>query len=408
MSIRARILLGLSIAGVPIVGAIAIMQHLAPAFTAATLIAGGALFVLAAWGIVLRVVIRLLGQIRLHINFIDSNEALPTRLDIQRGDEIGALADEVERLIRRDADSRALILQVSHQAGTAQVATEVLNNVENTLSSIDGAAEGLLDRAKSSNTAGLSRAIQMLRAHQYDLADYLLKDAKGPKLVEYLSELSALLSTEQGQAINELYVLRRSIKHAAEIIRLQQDYATTGMLFQQEDVTAILEDVLTMHAEAFARQGVMLERELDPLPRVLVQKARLMQVFTNLMRNTLEAFAQQAALSECAAKPNPRLTVRAHAREAGGVIIELSDNSVGIAPDNLAHIFQSGFTTKANGHGIGLRFCADAISAMDGRISVASKGIDCGATFTIELGINSHAELGSLPLPAARPLVRAA
>jgi signal transduction histidine kinase len=61
------------------------------------------------------------------------------------------------------------------------------------------------------------------------------------------------------------------------------------------------------------------------------------------------------------------------------------DNGVGIQPNHLAKIFAHGFTTRAEGHGFGLHSSANAASEMGGKLTVASEGFDCGATFTLEI-----------------------
>jgi signal transduction histidine kinase len=63
----------------------------------------------------------------------------------------------------------------------------------------------------------------------------------------------------------------------------------------------------------------------------------------------------------------------------------VSDNGVGIAPENLSRIFAHGFTTKKDGHGFGLHSSALTAEEMGGALSVQSEGVGKGATFTLEL-----------------------
>jgi sensor histidine kinase regulating citrate/malate metabolism len=69
----------------------------------------------------------------------------------------------------------------------------------------------------------------------------------------------------------------------------------------------------------------------------------------------------------------------------GLVKISVVDNGVGIPPENLARIFNHGFTTKKDGHGFGLRSGAIAATEMGGSLSAQSEGARRGATFTLEL-----------------------
>ena len=75
-------------------------------------------------------------------------------------------------------------------------------------------------------------------------------------------------------------------------------------------------------------------------------------------------------------------------RDAGKTLIQVIDNGIGIKKENLAKIFQYGFTTKKEGHGFGLHSIADIIKKdFNGSIDVASDGEDKGAQFTIKIAM---------------------
>jgi signal transduction histidine kinase len=63
----------------------------------------------------------------------------------------------------------------------------------------------------------------------------------------------------------------------------------------------------------------------------------------------------------------------------------VSDNGVGIPPENLNRIFSLGFTTRRDGHGFGLHTGALAARELGGSLTVHSDGPGCGAAFTLEL-----------------------
>ena len=65
--------------------------------------------------------------------------------------------------------------------------------------------------------------------------------------------------------------------------------------------------------------------------------------------------------------------------------ITISDNGVGIPPENLNRIFNHGFTTKKEGHGFGLHSAANAAKEMGGSLTVHSEGAGQGASFHLEL-----------------------
>ena len=67
--------------------------------------------------------------------------------------------------------------------------------------------------------------------------------------------------------------------------------------------------------------------------------------------------------------------------------MQVSDNGVGILPENMGKIFQHGFTTRKSGHGYGLHSGALAAKYLGGSLTVASDGPGRGATFTLELPV---------------------
>jgi C4-dicarboxylate-specific signal transduction histidine kinase len=133
-----------------------------------------------------------------------------------------------------------------------------------------------------------------------------------------------------------------------------------------------------MNETALARHGVQVVREFAEVPLVSIDKHKALQILVNLIRNAKQAL-KEAAVKE------KRLTLRVTHSGPDKVAIVVQDNGVGIPSENLARIFQHGFTTKQDGHGFGLHSGANAAKEMGGSLSAASEGPGRGATFTLEL-----------------------
>ena len=86
-------------------------------------------------------------------------------------------------------------------------------------------------------------------------------------------------------------------------------------------------------------------------------------------------------------RPDRLLTLRVHLNGDGLAHVAVTDNGIGIAPENLTRIFAHGFTTKKNGHGFGLHSGALAAREMGGALLVNSDGLGTGATFTLVLPV---------------------
>jgi len=113
----------------------------------------------------------------------------------------------------------------------------------------------------------------------------------------------------------------------------------------------------------------------DPQNTMVVcgNSVELEQVFINLFANARDALASTS---------DPRILVTMVQSGEKEVTIYFSDNGEGISEENLGRVFDSLFTTKSDGTGLGLWLCLSVISQMGGKISVDST-LGEGTTFTI-------------------------
>jgi signal transduction histidine kinase len=101
--------------------------------------------------------------------------------------------------------------------------------------------------------------------------------------------------------------------------------------------------------------------------------AQLRDVFLNLAQNAIQAMPKGGRLTiSCAAAPNRRVSVR------------VEDTGVGIAPENLAKIFELYYTTRERGTGVGLSMVYRTIQIHNGDIDVEST-LGVGTTFIVVL-----------------------
>jgi len=275
------------------------------------------------------------------------------------------------------------LLDFSRQAGMAEVATGVLHNVGNVLNSVNVSASLTMERLRVSKVGSFAKATAMLAEHGNDLGDFLTKDPQGQRLPPYLQKLSGFLVAENASMVSELEQLTRNIEHIKEIVAMQQSYARVTGILEDVPPERLIEDALQMNNATFARGGIEIVRTLQPTPPVRVDKHKVLQILINLLRNAKHAV-------EDTNRPDPRIGV-ALSRVNGHVEIRVTDNGVGIAPENMPKVFRHGFTTKKNGHGFGLHSGALAAKEMGGALSASSGGPGMGATFTLELPVATAA-----------------
>lgn len=140
------------------------------------------------------------------------------------------------------------------------------------------------------------------------------------------------------------------------------------------------------HAAAAGDPEPDIVLDLDPSdPRVVTDAERLRIALVNILTNARHAVEHVkrppgggvAVVTE----PLVRVTTRAH---GGRVIIVVSDRGVGIAPEDLAHIFDPYFTTRRTGTGLGLPIARNIVEGLGGSIIVTSR-VGQGTDIRIEL-----------------------
>ena len=133
-----------------------------------------------------------------------------------------------------------------------------------------------------------------------------------------------------------------------------------------------LEGTLVLLGHALKEIEVV--RDFGDLPRVVCHPNRINQVFMNIVHNAAQAMPDGGSL-----------TIRTRP-EGDRVRIRVSDTGRGIAPDDIAKIFEPGFTTKGGriGMGLGLAIVLQIVNRHDGEISVESEP-GRGTTFNVVL-----------------------
>jgi signal transduction histidine kinase len=136
-----------------------------------------------------------------------------------------------------------------------------------------------------------------------------------------------------------------------------------------------------MNEGAMQRHNVKVIREYADVPPVLTEKHKILQILINLLRNAKYACDESGHTD----KQIVLRVLNGHGR----VKISVTDNGVGIPAENLTRIFNHGFTTRTNGHGFGLHSGALAARELGGSLTAHSQGPGLGATFTLELPLQS-------------------
>lgn len=196
-----------------------------------------------------------------------------------------------------------------------------------------------------------------------DAAEMLL-DAQDPQL------------DEVRQIIDDI---RRDDLRASEVVqRLRRLLTRKEMEWQRLDINDVITDVIKVVRAEARRRRVRIETDLAPAPPPIQgDRVHLQQVVLNLLLNAMDAMTGLPAASR-------RVSISTIRRPSGEVEVFVADRGRGILPESMPKLFDSFYTTKENGLGMGLSIARSIIEAHGGRISAETNPYG-GAVFRFVL-----------------------
>lgn len=261
------------------------------------------------------------------------------RVPAERRDEMGALSEAFNDMTARLGRTRELeskLHQVEKAAVVGRLAAAIAHEIRNPLNYINLT----LDHLRSSFAPN------------------------EPAKKETFEKLADQLKTE----------VQRINRHITDFLKYSRPSA---LELEDLNLRVQAEDALRVINGRAAERNV--ETHVDEegeVPIIVADKNSLHSVFTNLLINSLEAIDGEGG--SVSVRLSPETTNRAR--------IEITDTGRGIAPDDIAKIFEPYYSTKETGTGLGLAIVKKAIDDHGGSITVSSK-LGSGTTFTIILPV---------------------
>ena len=143
------------------------------------------------------------------------------------------------------------------------------------------------------------------------------------------------------------------------------------------EINGVIVEIIELTRGEAMKYGISVLTELaDHLPVVEADRVQLQQVLLNLIVNALEAMG--------ATKGPRELLISTGKVESSGVVVAVRDSGPGLEAAMLERVFESFYTTKPTGLGMGLSICRSIIEAHGGRLW-ASRNPRRGATFQFTL-----------------------
>jgi len=272
------------------------------------------------------------------------------------------------------------LIETTRRAGMAEVASGVLHNVGNVLNSVNVSAGVIRRHLEESEIDQFRAVISLLKEHRESLGSFLVHDPRGKKLPDYLEAFVHHLQHEETVLNSEVDSLAKNIDHIKEIIATQQRHAVGIGITERQQIDHLVDEVVSIYSEPLKQAGVLMIAEFETCPKIVTDKHKVIQILGNLILNARDALVVSRT-------PSKEIHIKTRSTADQRVAIQVRDNGVGIKKDELKWIFTHGFTTKKEGHGLGLHSCAIAAQELNGSLRVLSEGQGKGATFILELPI---------------------
>ena len=207
------------------------------------------------------------------------------------------------------------------------------------------------------------------------------------------------LSRSEPSAPKALELIQRLIEdagRAAEIIARIRAMAA-GRTPQRAPLALhdVIEDSLAFLRQEFQWKGVSVSLDLSPaLPPVVGDRTQLQQVVVNLAINAMQAMLES---------PRRSIFIQTALEDPNTVSCVIEDSGPGIDPAHLPRLFDSFFTTKEGGMGMGLPICRSIVEAHEGSLRADNNSVLGGARFSFALPANTARQVSN-PLDTRKPI----
>ena len=263
----------------------------------------------------------------------------------------------------RDGEDVVAVAEVSRDVTEQTDAQERLRDNRDVLARLDRVAA--LSELTATLGHELNQPLGAIRANAEAGARFLA--ARNPDLDELREILRDIIRDDQ---------------RATDMIK-RVHALVSGRLFQPEalDIQSLIQRVLSLVDADAARRGLIFDFDTDQdLPCVMGDRVQLEQVLLNLILNGFDAVQDS---------PTRRLSVATTVMGVEFLQVSVRDTGSGASGQSLEKLFDSFFTTKPEGMGMGLAISRTIVEAHGGRIW-ATENHDRGLTFHFTVPVASQ------------------
>lgn len=261
---------------------------------------------------------------------------------------------------RVEAEVRTKDAELAYAKGLYESASGYLHNVGNAITRLDSAIMDV--QAVTDSTSQYPEVFQKIKGGDQGMLERfedILLHRTIPRLQASLqSIITTKTSIQKTITYQQATFVQNQNGHVPEIIH----------------VADTIQSILSHYQDRADERRITIRTDLRSSVQIRNHKLPLLQGIENLIKNALESSQEGGLIQVSCDVVNER------------VRIVVKDNGKGISAEDLSKVKQAGFSTKQDGHGLGLHSLAVFLSAYNGSVTLESEGLGKGATATIEVG----------------------
>ena len=289
-------------------------------------------------------------------------------------------------IVFRDVTDRIRTEEALAQAftqGRLEVVDTILHNIGNAINSVAVGIDTIHHQLTNDRlTPRLIALAQTIEKHQEDLSDYVKNDPQGQKIAPFILTLATDFDAVKQELQETVQRVKDRSRHIVDIIRTQNSYQDASGTRKDINLAAAISDAIKMLQDSIDKRQIQIEIDCSNAPQeIRIQESQFHQMLVNLIKNAVEAIDALAQLDDSDEEAY-RIQCRAYI-EDDFLCLDITDNGIGIPPEDLKRIFAAGFTTKEHGNGLGLHSGANFVISSGGKISAFSDGKGKGTTVRI-------------------------
>jgi signal transduction histidine kinase len=291
--------------------------------------------------------------------------------------------DDITELQKKEQELFEIQREQAVERGKFDVISGVLHDIGNAVVGFGSYLTKVKQLTRNNDATMLGKLAQFIKTNKEAIGE-AIGAPKAGALVQLAEGLKAKQEDQTAEMEKTITDQMNIVSHVKDILNIQRQYLKPDSSERSlVSLRGIINDALAMQLATLEKRNVEVRTYLpDGLSPIKGDHTKLMQVFLNLIKNSIESMDQQGG-------DRHQLTLQLK-KEESSITATIQDTGIGFDKDQKQKMFKRGFTTKARGSGLGLNGSRSILSTHDAVIDLDSPGIGKGATVTIKYPLPTH------------------